>query len=34
MLTWHTNEEKLKKNLQEYWKWALPSFKIEDSYFE
>jgi len=33
MLTWHTDEKVLKTTLQDYWKWALPSFKIEDTYF-
>jgi hypothetical protein len=29
MLTWHTDEKVLKTNLQGYWKWALPAFKID-----
>ena len=33
MLTWHLDENELKKDLQDYWKWALPSFKISDDYF-
>jgi hypothetical protein len=33
MLTCHTNEEALKKDLKEYWDWALPAFKISDDYF-
>ena len=34
MLTWHLDENELKKDLQDYWKWALPSFKISDDYFQ
>ena len=34
MLTWHTNEDELKKDLQNYWAWALSSFKISDDYFK
>ena len=34
MLTWHTDEEILKKDLQDYWLWALPEFKISDDYFK
>ena len=34
ILTWHTNKEVLDKDLQNYWKWALPSFKIPDDYFK
>jgi len=33
MLTWHTDEDELKKDLQDYWSWALPEFKISDDYF-
>ena len=33
MLTWHLDENELKKDLQDYWKWALPCFKISDDYF-
>tara|TARA_B110001452_G_scaffold260966_1_gene259125 strand:- start:148 stop:273 length:126 start_codon:yes stop_codon:yes gene_type:complete len=33
MLTWYLDENELKKDLQDYWKWALPSFKISDDYF-
>ena len=33
MLTWHLKEDKLKKDLQGYWAWALPAFKIADDYF-
>ena len=34
MLTWHLDENELKKDLQDYWKWALPCFKISDDYFQ
>jgi hypothetical protein len=34
MLTWHMNEDELKEDLQNYWAWALPKFKISDDYFK
>ena len=34
MLTWHLKEDELKKDLQGYWAWALPTFKIADDYFK
>ena len=34
MLTWHLKEDELKKDLQGYWAWALPTFKISDNYFK
>ena len=34
MLTWHTNEDELKEDLQNHWAWALPDFKISDDYFK
>ena len=27
-------EDELKKDLQGYWAWALPAFKISDDYFK
>ena len=33
ILTWHTDEEILKKDLQNYWLWALPEFKISDDQY-
>ena len=34
ILTWHLDENDLKNDLNGYWKWALPNFKISDDYFQ
>ena len=34
MLEWYTEKESVNKDLQDYWKWALPAFDIPDDFFK